>query len=62
MKVKARWGRIGRNPFDIHADKDAIATKTVEFPDGTPMEEIEKLAREDVPPKGYEFIDVKELK
>jgi hypothetical protein len=60
MKVKASYTKIKANPFADRTDRKEIATKTVSFPDGTPMDKIEKLAK-GASPRGYEFKDVKEV-
>jgi hypothetical protein len=55
MKVKARWKKIGLNPFKLRFSPKDIYYKTVEVPDDQDMDELKKFAIKDTM-EGYEFV------
>jgi len=57
MKIKAIWRRI--NPFHPNISQLAYS-KTIEFPDGTALKDIEEFAKEDSR-NGYRFYKLEVL-
>ncbi len=61
MKVQARWKIKGLNPFKLQFAPDDMYFKTVEVPDNTSMEQVERWAREDPVKEGYVFVGVEKV-
>ena len=62
QKIKATWKPIDLNPFaDNFEWQNTRTTKTAEFDDDVPWEEIERQARDETPPDGYEFEKVERV-
>lgn len=63
MQYKAEYRRKGLNPFppNYQALAGSLQSITAEFPDDTPLKEVEKMAKE-ATPEGFEFIRVTALK
>ena len=61
MQCKAKYRRKdSSNPFVQTSFLDAIVYIKANFPNGTPTEEVERMAKR-ATPKGYEFVEVKKV-
>ena len=63
MECKAYYRKKGVNPFtpNYRALAGSTCSITANVPDGTPLKQVEEMAKE-ATPEGFEFIKVKLVK
>lgn len=60
MMVKAKYKKIGLNPFKLVFDLEDFYSKTVEVPDDTDLDQLKMFAIEDTM-AGYEFMKLEKI-